>query len=55
MDICNDYALAKFLNIFNSVLEIIQIIGPIIALASLTYLFIKLMSNPEDKNKKKDY
>ena len=52
-DICNDYAVVRFLTIIKSSLDIIRIIGPILSMVALVFFFIRLMGNPEDKKVKK--
>ena len=49
---CNDAALANLLAILKNMLSLIQLVGPIIALVSLTFIFVRLMSNPENKKLK---
>ena len=46
---CNNAVLAVFFRIAKSLLSLMQIIGPLLAMASLVYLLIKMMQNPEDK------
>lgn len=46
---CNSAVLAGFLTIVKNLLSLIQIIGPLLLICSLIYLFIKMMQNPEDK------
>lgn len=46
---CSDVALANFLVIIKRALQMIQIIGPILCMISLTIFFITLVVNPEDK------
>ena len=52
-DICNDYAVVRFLTIIKSSLDIIRIIGPILSMVALVFFFIRLVANPEDKKVKK--
>ena len=46
---CNDEALSGILFIAKRIVDIIQILGPVLAIIALIILFIKLMTNPEDK------
>ena len=46
---CNNAVLAVFFKIAKSLLSLIQIIGPLLSIVSITYLLIKMMQNPEDK------
>ena len=46
---CESQELAAILRITKNLLSIIQILGPILLICSLVYLFIKMMRNPEDK------
>lgn len=48
-DVCRDAAFARFLNVFQNILKLIQIIGPILCIISLIILFINMMANPDDK------
>lgn len=50
---CNDYSLANTLSIVKRVLLLIQIIIPIILIASATFYFIKNIQNPKENNNKK--
>ena len=47
---CNDPALTSVLSIFDKLLNLIQIVVPIVLLCMATYQLIKLMQNPEMKN-----
>ena len=47
---CNDPGLLSVLSIVRRILSLIQIIGPILALVSLSIHLIRLVKNPEDKN-----
>lgn len=49
---CSDPALAKILSIMKNVLDLIQLVGPIIGIIALTINLIKLMASPEDKKLK---
>ena len=49
---CDDYGLAVFLGIIKKFLNILQIIGPILAIISLVVIFVKMISNPEEKKMK---
>ena len=49
---CSDPGLAYLLFFVKRFLNVIQIIGPIVALVGLTIHLIKLMTNPEDKKNK---
>ncbi len=55
MNICGEYAIAKILDTLNSILSTIQMIGPILAIVSFIYLFIKLINNPDEDKVKKGY
>ena len=46
---CNSPVLSSFLYIFKNLLLIIQILGPLLLIISLGYIFIKLMQHPDDK------
>ena len=46
---CSDPALAALLSVVRKGLSLIQIIGPILALISLSLHFIRLVKNPDDK------
>ncbi len=47
--ICTDGASILFLLVTQRILTLIQIIAPILAMISLTYLIFRLVQNPEDK------
>lgn len=51
-DVCRDYGLAYILVIVKKFLNVIYIIGPIVALVGLTYHLIRLMANPDSKKAK---
>ena len=46
---CNDGASIAFLVVFKRIMTIIQLAAPILLLISVTFLFIKMMRNPDDK------
>ncbi len=46
---CSSPELAAILNIAKKLLDLIQLLGPILLICSLVYLFIKMMQHPEDK------
>lgn len=46
---CSDPALGVILGIVKNVLNVIQILGPIVSIVALIYHVISLMRNPEDK------
>lgn len=46
---CSDPALGAFLAIVKNILSVIQIIGPIVCIVSLTYHIIMLVKSPDDK------
>jgi hypothetical protein len=46
---CSDVALAGLLNVVKKLLDILQIVGPILCIISLIYTFIKLTVNPDNK------
>lgn len=49
---CRDAGLANILGIIKKVLDLIQLIGPIIAIISLILILIKYITNPENKKLK---
>ena len=49
---CGDKGLANIIKIAKTVLLIIQICGPILAIIGLVTVLFKLMSNPENKKLK---
>ena len=49
---CSSQALASILNILKNILTVIQIIGPILLIISLTVTIVKLMNNPDEKKLK---
>lgn len=49
---CGSSAIANLLSITKKALNIIQIIGPILAIVALAVCFIKLMTNPDEKKYK---
>lgn len=46
---CNDYTLVGILSVVKKILELIQIIGPILLMISLVITFTRIMVNPDDK------
>lgn len=52
IEACGSSAIANLLSITKTIVNLIQIIGPILALVALTACFIKLMTNPEEKKYK---
>ena len=46
---CNNVVLAGILTVFKNLLNLIQIIGPILAICSLVMTLVKMAHNPEDK------
>lgn len=50
---CSDYGLAMFLHIFKTVMNVIQIIVPIILIVMCTIDFAKFVISPDDNNKAK--
>lgn len=48
---CNDAALASILAIFRRILNLIQIIGPILAIVSMVIHITMLVKDPEDKKR----
>lgn len=52
IDSCGNIGIANLLNITKTIVNLIQIIGPILAMVSLAVCFIKLMTNPEEKKYK---
>lgn len=53
MSECGSTILTIVLPVFKRIVSLIQIIGPILAIISITFYFIKLMINPEEKKIKK--
>ncbi len=49
---CGNKGIANLLYIIKQILQIIQIIGPILAIGGMVIISIKMMSNPDDKLKK---
>ena len=47
---CNDAGLAALINVVRRVVELFQIIVPILLLTMLTFQLVKLVMNPEEKN-----
>lgn len=52
IEACGSSAIANLLSITKTVVNLIQLIGPIIAMVALTTCFIKLMTNPDEKKYK---
>ena len=50
---CGDPVLARVLGLMKSILNLIQLVGPIVGIISIVISLIKLMSNPEEKKYKK--
>ena len=50
---CNSAVLAGFLTIFKNILSLIQIVGPLLAMCSITFILIRMIQNPEEKKFKK--
>ena len=50
---CNNYALGQVLYIFRMIMEVIQIIVPILLIVSVTIELIRMMINPDEKKYKK--
>ena len=50
IDACGSSGIANLLNITKTIVNLIQIVGPILAMVALTFCFIRLMTNPEEKN-----
>lgn len=48
-NICQNYALMAIIYIIDKVMSLIQLIGPMLACLALTFTFIKLMTNPDEK------
>ena len=46
---CSDYTLVGILSVIRKILELIQIIGPILLMISLTITFTRIVVNPEEK------
>ena len=49
---CSDYAIAKYISIVKSALNLVHIVVPIILIIMLAIQFTKLMLNPEDNGDK---
>ena len=49
---CSDPGLANILDVIQKALKLFQIVMPILSIISLTVIFLKLMSNPENKKMK---
>ena len=49
---CSSPELAVIMNAIKNILNLIQIIGPLLLICSLVFLLIKMMRNPEDKKTK---
>lgn len=49
ISVCNNAFLGIFLKLVKDGLKLIQILGPLLLIISLTYTFIKLMQRPDDK------
>ena len=49
MSVCNNVFLGIFLKLVKDGLKLIQIIGPILLIVSLGFIFIKLIQHPDDK------
>ena len=49
---CNDPGLAYVLFYIKRFINVIQIIGPLVAIVGLSIHFIKLMTNPDEKKNK---
>lgn len=52
VEICGDAGLAHILVIVRRFLNVVYIIGPIVALAGLTYHLVKLVFSPDGKKNK---
>lgn len=52
IDSCGSIGIANVLSITKSILNLIQIIGPILAVVALAINFTKLTANPEEKKYK---
>ena len=48
---CSDYAMVGVLSVVKRILNVFQIIAPIVCMIHLTITFIKLMKDPDDKKK----
>ena len=46
---CSDFALVGILSVVKQILQLIQIVGPILLTVSLSINFIKLVNRPDDK------
>ncbi len=52
---CSDYGIIQFVRILRIVFQMIQVIGPILAMLSLAIIFFRLMSNSYDYDSDKKY
>ncbi len=52
IDACGSYAIANILSITKTIVNLIQLLGPIICMVALAINFTKLMSNPDEKKYK---
>lgn len=52
IDACGNVGIANLLHITKTIVNLIQIIGPILALVSLAICFTRLMTNPDEKKYK---
>lgn len=52
IDACGDAGIANLLSITKKIVNLIQIIGPILALVALAVCFTRLMANPDEKKYK---
>ena len=50
---CTDYGLLTILDVSRKVLDLIQLIAPIILMVALAIQFTQLLVNPDDKKKTK--
>ena len=46
---CTDVALASILSIVKKILNLVQILGPILLIISMAIIFAKMLANPEEK------
>ncbi len=49
MSSCSDYALLGTLTVAKKIINLIQLIGPILCIVSMAYILVKMIQNPDDK------
>ena len=48
-DCCSDHSLVAILNVFRKILDVIQLVVPIMLIIWAVFEVIKMMQNPEEK------